>query len=189
MKQRAGYLEVIVGPMFSGKTEELIRRIRRAQIGKKRVVVFKHALDRRYGTDKKLVSHNGGSIDSELVKDASQIRERVTKRIDVVAIDEAQWFGPALVGVIESLLTQGKTVMISALALTFDRQPFEPIPTLMAQADRVTKLTAICSVCGEEAIFHKRMKKSTVDDPTDPDPSLVGKVREYEARCRKCWDR
>src|SRR3989344_2194512 len=113
MKRHSGYLEVIAGPMFSGKTEELIRQVKRAAIGKKRIQVFKHAIDVRYGKEKKLHSHNGISFQSELISRAGDILKFLEKRTEIVAIDEAQWFGADLVPVIERLLKSRKKVLIS----------------------------------------------------------------------------
>ncbi|MDO8451612.1 MAG: thymidine kinase [bacterium] len=188
MVQR-GYLEVIAGPMFSGKTEELIRQVRRAKIGKKHVQVFKHAIDARYGKDKKLYSHNGMTFESELVLTAEDIFTHTDEKTELVAIDEAQWFGPELVPVIQKFLEQGKRVLVSGLAMTFDRQPFIPIPELMALADTVTKLSSICSLCGEEAVYHKRIVSGKTGDPLKANPKLVSKLdlSDYQARCRRCF--
>lgn len=185
--QKTGYLEVIAGPMYCGKTEELIRQVKRASIGKKRVQVFKHVIDTRYGKTKKIFSHAGLSFESELISRASHVLKKLHPKTDIVAIDEAQWFGENLVGVVETLLGRGKRVLVSGLAMTFDRQPFAPIPTLMAMADKVTKLSAVCVVCGEEAVYHKRIAKNKTANPLEADPSLVGRSDAYEARCRSCF--
>lgn len=184
-----GYLEVIAGPMYCGKTEELIRQVKRATIGKKRVQVFKHAIDTRYGTDKKVYSHAGLTFDSELIRNASEIQQRIKKNTELVAIDEAQWFGEHLIPVVSSLLEQGKHVIVAGLAMTFDRQPFIPMPTLMAMADKVTKLSAVCSRCGADAVFHKRMVNGKKTNALVSDPSFVNKLTDnvYEARCRTCF--
>jgi thymidine kinase len=184
-----GYLEVIAGPMYCGKTEELIRQVKRATIGKKRVIVFKHAIDVRYGTDRKVHSHAGMTFDSELIHTANEILTAVDKKTDLIAIDEAQWLGADLVPVVQTLLSQGKHVIVAGLAMTFDRQPFVPMPTLMAIADKVTKLSAICSICGADAVFHKRIAKGKAADALSTDPSLVNKLEDnvYEARCRACF--
>lgn len=187
MKPKNGTLTVIAGPMFSGKTEELIRQVRRAVIGKKHVQVFKHKIDVRYGADRKVFSHNGLSFESDIITEAKEILEKLDKKTEIVAIDEAQWFGTLLLPVIEKLLKNRKKVILSALALTYDRQPFAPIPELMAKADNVIKLSAICVRCGEEAVFHKRLTKTKNTDPSLADPTLVGKLDIYEARCRKCY--
>lgn len=168
-----GYLEVIAGPMYCGKTEELIRQVRRAAIGRKKVQVFKHEIDKRYGLEKKLHSHAGVSFESEVISQADQILEKLDPKTEIVAIDEAQWFGEELV---------------SGLAMTYDRQPFTPIPTLMAIADRVTKLSAVCTICGADAVYHKRIIEKGKDiDPLLTTPALVGSQSSYEARCRRCY--
>ena len=189
MKTTNGYLEIIAGPMYCGKTEELIRQVKRATIAKKSVQVFKHAIDTRYGNERKIFSHACISFESELITKASEILKKLHKGTEIVAIDEAQWFGDALIPVIKSLLDQGIHVIVAGLAMTYDRQPFAPIPTLMSTADKVTKLSAICSRCGEEAVFHKRITKSINVNPLDADPSLVGRTDAYEARCRRCFEK
>jgi thymidine kinase len=192
MQSKVGFLEVIAGPMYSGKTEELIRLIKRAVIGKKHVQVFKPNLDKRYGLDKKLFSHAGISVECETIGDAAEIVSRLKKNTQMVVIDEAQWLGEALVPVIKQLLDRSLQVIISGLPLTFDRQPFVPMPTLMAMADKVLKLSAVCSICGNDAIFHKRItkEKSTVN-ALEPDPQFVSKFEDsiFEARCRTCFDK
>lgn len=187
--RRQGYLEIITGPMFSGKTEELIRQLKRASIGKKQIQVFKHAIDTRYGSDKKLYSHAGITFSSELISDAKDILTRLSPTSHIIAIDEAQWFGEDIIGVVDQLVFGGKHVIVSGLALTFDRQPFHPIPTLMAMADKVTKLTAVCSKCGEDAVFHKRITGTNKKiSALKADPSFVGKsTDEYQPRCRTCF--
>lgn len=188
MKHAIGYLEVIAGPMFSGKTEELIRQVKRAAIGKKHVQVFKHNVDTRYGKGKKVYSHAGVSFDSELVGSVRELSRKIYPKSEIIAIDEAQWFGPDLVPLVTKLLKQGKKVLVAGLALTFDREPFIPMPTLMAMADKVTKLSAICGLCGEEAIFHKRITKTKIN-PYKADPTLVGRTESYQARCRNCFEK
>ncbi len=187
MAKKSGFLEVIAGPMYSGKTEELIRLVKRASIGKKKVQVYKHAIDTRYGKDKKVFSHAGVSFKSYLITDASQILQKLHKNTQIVAIDEAQWFGVDLIPVIMELVEKGIYVVVSGLAMTYDRQPFAPMPTLMAIADKTTKLSAICSICGDDAVFHKRINTDKDINPLDADPALVGRSDAYEARCRKCF--
>lgn len=189
--KHTGFLEVIAGPMYCGKTEELIRQVKRATIGKKHVIVFKHAIDTRYGTDKKVHSHAGMTFDSELIHNADEILHRVKKDTQIVAIDEAQWLGNTLITVVEKLLSQGKQVIVAGLAMTFDRQPFIPMPQLMAMADKVTKLSAVCSRCGNDAVFHKRIAKGKSANALSTDPTLVNKLEDnvYEARCRKCFSK
>jgi len=189
--KHAGFLEVIAGPMYCGKTEELIRQVKRATIGKKHVIVFKHAIDTRYGTDKKVHTHAGLTFDSELIHTAGEILRRIKKNTEIIAIDEAQWLGTALVPVTQKLLEQGKHVIVAGLAMTFDRQPFVPMPELMAMADKVTKLSAVCSCCGNDAVFHKRIAKGKSANALSTDPSLVNKLEDnvYEARCRNCFSK
>ena len=184
MKQHSGYLEVIAGPMFSGKTEELIRQVKRAAIAGKKIQVFKHKVDTRYGRAKKVYSHAGISFESELIGKSRDIIKNLNPKTEIIAIDEAQWFGDSLVEVVEYLLKKGKKVLVAGLALTFDRQPFIPMPTLMTMADKVTKLSAICTICGDEAVYHKRITKTKID-PYIADPTLVGRLESYEARCRR----
>jgi thymidine kinase len=180
------YLTVIAGPMFSGKTEELIRLVRRAVIGKKSVHVFKPLIDTRYGHDKKLFSHNGMTVDSEVISKAEEILEKIDKNTQLIAIDEAQWLGDELIPIVRQLLSKRISVIIAGLALTFDQKPFSPVPTLMAMADSVTKLSAVCSLCGADAIFHKRITHNSSVDATIADPAFVGTTSEYQARCRNC---
>lgn len=189
MKKQNGYLEVIAGPMFCGKTEELIRQVRRAAIAKKRIQVFKHVIDTRYGNDKKLFSHAGLSFESDVISTPRQILTKLHPKTEIVAIDEAQWFGEGLIPVIETLLKKGKKVLVAGLALTYDREPFAPTPTLMTIADKVTKLSAICAICGNEAVYHKRITKSKSIDPHIADPSFVGKIDSYQPRCRVCFSK
>jgi thymidine kinase len=182
-----GYFEVIAGPMYCGKTEELIRQVKRAVIAKKRVQVFKHAIDTRYGKERKVFSHAGVSFQSELITKPGDILKYLKPRTEIVAIDEAQWFGSGLVPVVQKLLDMRKHVVLAGLPLTYDRKPFIPMPTLMAMADKVTKLSAICTMCGKEAIYHKRITNHQKIDPLEPDPKLVGRLEAYEARCRNCF--
>lgn len=190
MKAKSSYLEVIAGPMYCGKTEELIRQVKRATIGKKKVQVFKPSIDVRYGKDKKLYSHAGLTFTCEIVESAKEILSLVDKDTDIVGIDEAQHLGEDLVTVVDTLLDQGKHVIATGLALTFDRQPFTPVPTLMAMADKVTKLSAICMLCGNEAVYHKRVGAvHTTASSLEPDPAFIAKLDDavFEARCRRCW--
>jgi thymidine kinase len=186
---RNGYLEVIAGPMFCGKTEELIRQVKRATIGKKKVQVFKPHIDIRYGKNKKVFSHNGITFDSEIIASAEEIMKNIHKYTEIIAIDEAQWLGNDLTGIVLKLLDQGKHVIVAGLAMTFDREPFEPIPALMSMADKVTKLSAVCTICGADAVYHKRITKSNKVDSQIADPSFVGKIESYQARCRKCFNK
>lgn len=190
MKSKLGFLEVIAGPMYCGKTEELIRQVKRATIGKKKVQVFKPDSDIRYGRDAKLYSHAGLTFDSAMVKSAKDILPLVAKDTDIVGIDEAQHLGVGLIDVVETLLSQGKQVIVTGLALTFDRQPFTPVPDLMAMADKVTKLSSICMMCGAEAVYHKRVGAvNSKANALEPDPAFIANLADatFEARCRVCW--
>jgi len=191
MKKATGYLEVIAGPMYCGKTEELIRQVKRACIGKKHVQIFKQKNDIRYGKGKKLYSHAGMTFDCEIIQQTKEILKKTHSSTKIVAIDEAQWLGKELVDVVQELLDRGKHVIVTGLAMTFDRQPFVPIPTLMAIADKVTKLSSVCMICGSDAVYHKRITKGETVDPLVNDPSLVKTLKDsvYEARCRKCFSK
>lgn len=185
MKQLVGSLEVIAGPMFCGKTEELIRRVRRAKIAHIHVLVFKHYLDTRY-QKRNVYSHSKQSLHSQVVTQAKEILHKVSPATQIVAIDEAMWFGKELVPVVNELVGLGKRVIVSGLSTTFDAKPFEPIPSLMAIADRVDKLTAICNRCGKEAIFHKKIG-ATAENPFEISAKHLGTTDRYEARCRSCF--
>jgi thymidine kinase len=178
-----GRLEVICGPMFAGKTEELLRRVRRALIAGRHVVVVGHALDERHGTDR-LTSHAGIDHPSITVPTAEDIERAVASDTDIVAIDEAQFFGTDLIPVVNRLADRGMVVMVAGLDVTFDGHPFEPLPSLMALAERVDKLTAICATCGEDAVFHVRTDTPTAL-PGDLVADHVGGTEKYQARCRR----
>jgi thymidine kinase len=183
-----GRIEVVCGPMFAGKTEELLRRVRRAVIAGRRVMVFNHALDTRHGTDR-LASHVGLDFPSLATSDPTAIVAAVPDGTDVVAIDEAQFFGIGLVEAAGRLADRGMTVIVAGLDVTFDGRPFEPLPSLMALAERVDKLTAICSVCGEEAVFHVRAGGPRAEGARVGAEALVaanvGGIEAYQARCRR----
>jgi thymidine kinase len=181
--QRIGRIEVVCGPMFAGKTEELLRRVRRSVIAGRRVVVLNHALDTRHGTDR-LASHAGVSFPALVAATPDDIEPAVPDAVSVVAIDEAQFFGPGLVPVAGRLAARGIVVIVSGLDVTFDGHPFEPLPSLMALAERVDKLTAICSVCGEEAVFHVRVGAAPVGAEALV-AANVGGTETYQARCRR----
>ena len=169
--------------MFAGKTEELLRRVRRMLIAGRRVVVVGHALDTRHGTDR-LASHVGIDHPSVAAATAVEIERAVTPGTEIVAIDEAQFFGQDLVEVVARLADRGLTVIVAGLDVTFDGRPFEPLPTLMALAERVDKLTAICSVCGAEAVFHVRVARPAAQ-ANDVVAEHVGGTEMYQARCRR----
>ncbi len=180
VKGNMGWIEVIVGPMFSGKSEELIRRLRRAEIARQRVQIFKPVIDQRY-TVNGIVSHSGLEISSDLVKDASEILTKVEPRTEVIGIEEAQFLGEALVEVCTKLADMGKRVMVSGLDTDFMGRPFEPMPRLLAVAEEITKLLAICVRCGNPAVNTQRLVASE-------DLIVVGAAGMYEARCRRCFE-
>jgi thymidine kinase len=178
-----GRIEVICGPMFAGKTEELRRRVRRALIAGRHVVVVNHAFDTRHGRDR-LASHVGIGHPSVAATTIDDIERAVQDGTEIVAIDEAQFFGPDLIGAASRLAAQGMTVIVAGLDVTFDGRPFEPLPSLMALAERVDKLTAICAVCGDEAVFHVRVEATTVR-AAELVTEHVGGTELYHARCRR----
>ncbi len=181
--ERVGRVEVVCGPMFAGKTEELLRRVRRAVIAGRRVAVVGHALDVRRGAGR-LASHAGLDYPSVAATTPAEVEAALPDDTEVVAIDEAQFFGPGLVPVVGRLAARGLVVIVAGLDVTFDGTPFEPLPSLMALAERVDKLTAICAVCGEEAVFHVRVGAT----PAGPEALVaanVGGSEAYQARCRR----
>jgi thymidine kinase len=170
--------------MFAGKSEELLRRVRRARIAGLAVEIVNHALDDRRG-EGQVSSHSGLSVPSRTVADADALAAATLGRdLDLVAIDEAQFFGPPLVSAAERLVADGVTVIVAGLCVTFDGRPFEPLPALMAIAEDVLKLTAVCAVCGADAAFHQRLAAGEVADARVPTPEQVGGVESYQARCR-----
>ncbi|SFL17518.1 thymidine kinase [Halanaerobium salsuginis] len=180
----SGWLEIITGPMYCGKSEELIRRIRRVKIAKKTVKVFKPVLDNRY-SKKDVVSHSGNSIEAIPVDHPEEILTKINSDIDVVGIDEAQFFPDDLIQICEDLADRGVRVIIAGLDRDFRNQPFGPMPELMARAEYVDKLHAICMKCGEPASRTQRLingEPAAFDDPI----ILVGAAEVYEARCRSC---
>ena len=171
-----GWIEVIVGSMFSGKSEELIRRLRRAQIARQRVQIFKPAIDDRYATDQ-IVSHSEMRIPSHAVSSARELLEAVAADTEVVGIDEGQFFDQALPMICNTLADQGKRVIVAGLDQDYLGKPFEPMPQLLAIAEYITKTHAICMVCGNPANHTQRLVASG-------DRVLVGAQGLYEARCR-----
>ena len=171
-----GSIEVICGPMFSGKTEELIRRVKRAQIAKQRVQIFKPAIDVRYDVVD-VVSHSSQTIKSEPVENAVDILIRLKDSTRVVAIDEVQFFDENIITVVTKLAVRGYRVICAGLDLDFRAQPFGPMPTLLALADEVMKIHAICTVCGAPATRSQRLS-------TQKERVLLGEADAYEARCR-----
>jgi thymidine kinase len=181
---KSGWLEVITGPMYCGKSEELIRRLRRVKIAKQKIKVFKPVLDNRY-SKKDVVSHSGNSIEAVPVDHPEEILERIDDTVDVVGIDEAQFFHADLIEVCEELADRGIRVILAGLDRDFRNQPFGPMPELMARAEYVDKLHAICIQCGEPASRTQRLidgEPAAADDPV----ILVGAAEVYEARCRSC---
>ena len=178
-------LQVVAGPMFAGKSEELMRRVRRARIAGLAVEVVSHALDDRRG-EGQVSSHSGLAVPSRSVPDVDALVTAVAGReLDLLAIDEAQFFGPDLVPAVDALVADGVAVVVSGLCVTFDGRPFEPLPALMAVAEDVLKLTAVCAVCGEDAAFHQRIADLESGDPRLPTPAQVGGSESYQARCRR----
>ena len=181
-----GWIEVVCGSMFSGKTEEMIRRIRRARIAKQQVQVFKPALDDRYHAEQ-VSSHNGLSWEAVPVGNATEIPDRLAPDTTVVAVDEAQFFDWELSRVCKDLARQGLRIILAGLDMDFRGEPFGPMPLLMAEAEEVTKLQAICVVCGAPASRTQRLidgLPAAYDDPI----ILVGGSESYEARCRQCHE-
>lgn len=183
MKHHSGRIEVVCGSMFCGKTEELIRRVRRAIIAKQKTQVFKPRIDHRYGIES-VTSHNGQNIEAEALDSASDIFNHLNDDTTVVAIDEAQFFDDAIVNVVTELAERDIRVIIAGLDTDFRGEPFGAMPHLMAQAEEVIKLHAICVVCGEPACRTQRLvndKPANYDDPI----VMIGAQEAYEARCRK----
>jgi thymidine kinase len=183
MKHKVGSLEVITGSMFCGKTEELIRRLRRARIAKQQVQVFKPAVDSRYN-HQKVTSHSGIDVDAIPVESSQAILDLLEQNTTVVGIDEVQFFDDDIINVVEKLAEQGVRVIVTGLDMNFRGEPFGCMPHLMARAERVEKLQAICMVCGEEASRTQRLvdgKPAFYDDPI----VVVGAQEMYEARCRQ----
>ncbi len=181
-----GWIELICGSMFSGKTEELIRRVKRARIARQKVQVFKPVLDDRYLVEK-VSSHDGLHWDALTVHDAGEILSLVEDDTDIVAIDEVQFFDWTIAEVCEELANRGKRVILAGLDMDFRGEPFGPMPLLMAQAEAVDKLQAICVVCGAPASRTQRLINGSPANYDDP-VILVGASEVYEARCRRCHE-
>ena len=175
-----GWIEAVCGPMFSGKSEELIRRLRRAMIARKRVQVFKPALDDRFSVDE-IVSHGDRRMKSEVIGDASEILHKLDWRTQVVGIDEANFLGPGLVDIASQLADTGKQVIVAGLDTDYMGRPFPPMPDLLALAESITKTLAICVRCGNPAKHTQRLVESA-------DLIMVGAAGMYEARCRRCFE-
>jgi thymidine kinase len=177
---RPGWIEVITGSMFSGKSEELIRRLRRAQIAKQKVQIFKPAIDNRYSDDQ-IVSHSEMKIPSVNVTSSREMKAKVLPDTEVIGIDEGQFFDAELPVVCNELADGGMRVVVAGLDTDYLGKPFEPMPQLLAIAEYITKTLAICMVCGGPANHTQRLVRSS-------DRVLVGASGTYEARCRHCFD-
>ena len=175
-----GWIEVICGPMFSGKSEELIRRLRRATIARKRVQVFKPAIDTRYSHDE-IVSHGDLRMKSEVLDKSNDMLQRIDWRTEVVGIDEANFMGPDLIEIAGTLADSGKQVIVAGLDTDYMGRPFPPIPELLALAESITKTLAICVRCGNPAKHTQRLVESDA-------LIVVGASGMYEARCRRCFE-
>lgn len=178
-----GHIELICGSMFSGKSEELIRRVKRAQIARQKVQVFAHQIDTRYGKAK-IASHSGFDLDAHPVKNAAEILEQLEEGVEVVAVDEAQFFDWQIADVVNVIAGRGLRVIVAGLDTDFRGEPFGPMPIIMAQAEQVDKLNAICMVCGGPASRTQRLvngEPAGYDDPV----VVVGAQELYEARCRQ----
>jgi thymidine kinase len=183
MKHHSGRVEVICGSMFSGKTEELIRRVRRAIIARQQVQVFKPRLDDRYGIEQ-VTSHNGQNVEAEPVENALAIHDYLDDKTTVVALDEVQFFDDKIVTIVEELANNGLRVIAAGLDTDFRGEPFGCMPELLCRAEEVTKLRAICVICGNAATRTQRLvdgKPARYDDPV----IMVGAEERYEARCRE----
>lgn len=178
-RPQSGWIEVICGPMFSGKSEELIRRVTRSQIARRPVQTFKPSVDVRYA-DKEVVSHSQMRADAQPVGDSDSLLHSVEDRTEVIGIDEAQFFDVGLVEVCDRLADAGKQIIVAGLDLDYLRRPFEPVPTLCGRAEYVSKMLAVCHRCGGPALFTQRIARSE-------DLVVLGAQGTYEARCRICY--
>ncbi len=179
--KKKGWIEVVCGSMFSGKTEELIRRLRRAQLANQRVEIFKPMLDTRY-SEEEIVSHNANAIRSTPVENSQNILLLVEQGAEVVGIDEAQFFDLELVNVCQKLASRGTRVIVAGLDMDYLGQPFGPMPQLMAVSEYVTKVQAICMVCGDLASHSYRKVAQS-------EKVLLGEKESYEPRCRSCFNK
>lgn len=175
----SGWIEVICGSMFSGKTEELIRRLRRAEIAKMKTMIFKPLIDDRFSAEH-IVSHNQSKLKSIAIKNVNDIPS-LAQEAEVVGIDEAQFFGPELVEVCKMLAASGKRVVVAGLDTDYRGLPFGPMPEIMCEADYLDKVRAICVKCGNPATYTQRLTKDTAR-------VVIGEGKVYEARCRNCYE-
>ena len=185
--RKFGWIECICGGMFSGKSEELLRRIKRGVIAKQKVLLFKPAIDNRYEANK-VSTHNGNSYESVLIEDAAEIYNYVkNNKYDIIGIDEVQFFNDNVVEVINTLADMGTRVIVAGLDMDFKAEPFHPMPEIMAISEMVTKLHAVCNKCGKEASRSQRLidgKPARYDEPI----VVIGASESYEARCRHCHE-
>ncbi|MGM9925874.1 MAG: thymidine kinase [Bacillus sp. (in: firmicutes)] len=180
--KQAGWMELICGSMFSGKSEELIRRVRRTQFARQKTVVFKPAIDNRYA-EEAVVSHNGTSVMAKSIAKSTDIFLHIDEELDVIAIDEVQFFDEEIVEVAQQLADKGYRVILAGLDQDFRGEPFGPVPALLSLAEKITKLQAVCAVCGSPASRTQRLinnQPANYDDPI----ILVGASESYEPRCR-----
>ena len=177
--RESGWIEVICGSMFSGKTEELIRRLRRAQIARQAVGIFKPKVDTRF-SENHIVSHSELRMESQIVESAEEIIKK-TPQDEVVGIDEALFFDDTLINVCKKLADQKKRVIVAGLDKDYRGEPFGPMPGRLSEAEYITKTLAICVVCGNPANYTQRLSRET-------DRVVVGEKDKYEARCRKCYE-
>ena len=178
--QRSGWIEVICGSMFSGKTEELIRRIKRAKIANQKIMIFKPKVDIRYD-EMKVVSHDDNTVDSLPILNSTDILKLVEDDVNVVGIDEAQFFDAKLTPTCEALALKGIRVIVAGLDMDFKGKPFGPMPNLLASAEYITKVHAICHHCGNLASYSYRLS-------ADQSQVMLGETDTYEARCRTCYN-
>lgn len=186
LRKKEGWIEVICGSMFSGKSEELIRRVKRTQFAKLKSITFKPSIDNRY-SEVDVVSHSGDLVRAVAINKSEDIYRHVTDEIDVVAIDEVQFFDEKIVEVVQFLANKGYRVIVAGLDQDFTGRPFGHVPSLMAIAEHVTKLQAVCAVCTEPASKTQRLingEPASVEDPI----ILVGASESYEPRCRHCHE-
>ena len=176
----SGWIEMICGPMFSGKTEELIRRLKRALIANNSLKIFKPFIDDRY-SDTHIVSHNNNSIKSELITNINDILVK-SKKAQVIGIDEVQFFDNRIIKIANELADNGKRVIIAGLDKDYLAKPFGPVSSLLSHAEFITKLNAICIICGDRAFFTKRISKEN-------NQVIIGEKDKYQARCRNCFDK
>lgn len=184
-KSSKGSLEVICGSMFSGKTAELIRRITRAQFAQLNTLIFKHCLDDRK-TIEYICTHHGQKLKAIAVEPAHQILDFAFEEVDVIAIDEIQFFDNTIIHVVLELIDQGKRVIAAGLDLDFRGDPFGPLPALLAVANSVTKLSAVCVKCGQDSHYTQRLVNGKPADYNDPQ-IVVGAEEHYQPRCRDCY--